>query len=221
MEYRVKIIEKEWLTRNVIQLRLEKPSDFSFIAGQAIEVAVDNPRFYGERAPFTLTCLNTENYLELILKVYPDHNGMTLELSNLNKGEYLIISNAWDSFTDMGAGMFIAGGTGVTPFVALLRQHKATNNLSESKMLFANQKAEDIFLYEEFRQILGKNFVNILSREKTERFLFGHIDSGILESQIDNRKQPFYICGPDNFAEQIRGLLLELSIDKDLINIGY
>lgn len=121
----------------------------------------------------------------------------------------------------MGAGMFIAGGTGVTPFIALLRQHKVTDRLSESKMLFANQTAEDIFLYEEFSRMLGKNFVNILSREKTERFLFGHIDSYILKSQIENQKQPFYICGPDNFAEQIRGLLLELSIDKDLINIGY
>lgn len=78
MEYKVKIIEKEWLTPSVIRLVLEKPLNFSFVAGQAIEIAIDKPRFRGENAPFTLTCLNTENYLELILKVYPDHTGMTL-----------------------------------------------------------------------------------------------------------------------------------------------
>ncbi len=221
MQYAVKIIEKSRLTHDVFRLRLERPSNYSFHAGQAIEVSLENPRFQGENAPFTLTGLSSEKYLELIFKVYAEHNGMTLEISKLKEGDGLIIGDAWDSYKNLGPGLFIAGGTGVTPCVALLRQLNFENRLSDSKLLFANKTEKDIFLQEELSQMLGENFINILSREKKDNFLYGHINPKILKGQISRPNQPFYICGPGNFAEQIRDQLLELGIDKDLIITSY
>lgn len=221
MQHTVKIIEKSWLTHDVTCLRLERPLNYSFYAGQAIEVSLENPRFQGENAPFTLTGLSSEKYLELILKVYAGHNGMTLEISKLKQGDQLMIGDAWDSYKNLGPGMFIAGGTGITPCVALLRQLNAENRISNSKLFFANKTEKDIFLYEELSLMLGKNFINILSREKKNNFLYGHINPEILKDQISRPNQPFYICGPGNFAEQIRDQLLELGIDKDMINISY
>ena len=221
MQHIVKIIEKSWLTHDVICLRLERPLNYSFYAGQAIEVSLENPRFQGENAPFTLTALSSEKYLELILKVYAAHNGLTLEISKLMQGDKLIIGDAWDSYKNLGPGMFIAGGTGVTPCVALLRQLNFENRLANSKLLFANKTEKDILLFEELSQMLGQNFINILSREKKDHFLYGHINPEILKVQISRPNQPFYICGPGNFADQIRNQLLELGIDKDMINISY
>jgi len=221
MQHIVKIIEKSWLTHDVLCLRLERPLDYSFYAGQAIEVSLENPRFQGENAPFTLTGLSSEKYLELILKVYAGHNGMTLEISKLKQGDQLMIGDAWDSYKNLGPGMFIAGGTGITPCVALLRQLNVENRVSGSKLLFANKTEKDILLFEELCQMLGQNFINILSREKKNNFLYGHINLEVLKDQISKPNQPFYICGPGNFAEQIRDQLLELGIDKDMINISY
>lgn len=221
MQYSVKIIEKGWLTHNVLCLRLERPPNYSFYAGQAIEVSLENPRFQGENAPFTLTGLSSKKYLELILKVYAEHNGMTLEISKLLEGNQIIIGDAWDSYKNLGPGMFIAGGTGVTPCVALLRQLNVENRLAYSKLLFANKTEKDILLFEELNLMLGQNFINILSREKKDNFLYGHINPEILKDQISRPNQPFYICGPGDFAEQIRDQLLELGIDKDMINISY
>lgn len=221
MQHTVKIIEKSWITHDVICLRLEKPLNYSFYAGQAIEVSLENPRFQGENAPFTLTGLSSEKYLELIFKVYAEHEGMTLEISKLMEGDQLMIGDAWDSYKNLGPGMFIAGGTGITPCVALLRQLNVENRLSDSKLLFANKTEKDILLFEELCQMLGQNFINILSREKKNNFLYGHINPEILKNQISRPNQPFYICGPGNFDEQIRDQLLELGIDKDMINISY
>lgn len=221
MQHTTKIIEKSWLTHDVIRLRLERPMNYSFDAGQAIEVSLENPRFQGENAPFTLTCLSSEKYLELILKVYAEHNGTTLEISKLKEGDGLIIGDAWDSFKNLGPGLFIAGGTGITPFVAILRQLNVENRVAGSKLLFANKTEKDIFLQEELSQMLGKNFINILSREKKDNLLYGHINPEILKDQISRADQPFYICGPGNFAEQIRDQLLDLGIDKDMIIISY
>lgn len=221
MLHSVKIIEKSRLTHDVLCLRLERPPNYQFYAGQAIEVSLGNLRFQGENAPFTLTGLSSKKYLELILRVYDEHNGMTLEISKLNEGDHLLIGNAWDSYKNMGPGMFIAGGTGVTPCVAILRQLNVENRLADSKLLFINKTQMDILLYEELRLMLRTNFINILSREKKDNFLYGHINPEILKDQISRSKQPFYICGPGNFAEQISDQLLELGIDKDLINISY
>ena len=169
MQHIVKIIEKSWLTHDVICLRLERPLNYSFYAGQAIEVSLENPRFQGENAPFTLTALSSEKYLELILKVYAAHKGLTLEISKLMQGDKLIIGDAWDSYKNLGPGMFIAGGTGVTPCFALLRQLNFENRLANSKLLFANKTEKDILLFEELSQMLGQNTAWQLSTHHCRR----------------------------------------------------
>ena len=221
MQHTVKIIEKSWLTHDVICLRLKWPLNYSFSAGQAIEVSLENPHFQGENAPFTLTGLSSEKYLELIFKVYIEHEGMTLGISKLMEGDQLMIGDAWNSYKNLVPGMFFTGGTGITPCVALLRQLNVENRISDSKLLFANKTEKDIFIYEELSLMLGKNFTNILSREKKNNFLYGHINPEILKVQISIPNQPFYICGPGNFAEHIRDQLMELGIDKNMINISY
>jgi len=221
MPYSVKILKKNWLTTNVLCLTLEKPPFYSYRIGQAVEVTLDLPQFYGDRAPFTLTSLNSDEYLELIIKVYPDHNGITLAISNLREGDKLIIGDPWDSYRNLGPGIFIAGGTGITSFVSFLRQLKGAQNLFETRLFFVNKTEQEIFLSEELRQILGQNYVNVLTRENKENFLSGHIDVDFLRKHIPDLHRPFYICGPGGFSEQIKNQLVTMGSDPGLVSIGY
>jgi ferredoxin-NADP reductase len=45
-----------------------------------------------------------------------------------------------------GEGVFIAGGAGVTPFIAILRQLQAENKIANNKLIFTNKTANDIIL---------------------------------------------------------------------------
>lgn len=220
MEHKLKIKHKQWLTHNVMQFTLEKPDGFTFIAGQAIEATLDDPKFKDDWHPFTLTSLNKNEFLEFTIKSYPKHQGMTLALSKLEEGEHFIITDPWDTFKNNGPGVFIAGGTGVTPFIALLRQMEVDGNINGSKLIFSNKSEKDIFLYHEFKRILGDNFINVLTEEKMEPFLFGRIDKAFLKKHISDFNQPFYLCGPDGFAEDIKGYLKELGAGDDLVNIS-
>src|SRR4030042_6521588 len=159
MTHTVRIIHKNWLTHDVMLLTIEKPDSYSFNAGQAVEATIDYPRFRGEQAPFTLTSLNSDEFLELIIKVYAGHDGMTLAISKLEEGDKLMISDPWDSFKNRGPGVFIAGGTGVTPFIAILRQLKAEGKISDSLLIFSNKTEKDIILYDELSRMLGKSFI--------------------------------------------------------------
>jgi len=221
MAHQVKILNRKWLTHNVLNLRIERPEGFEFSAGQAIELTIDNPAFKGDWAPFSLTGLNTEQNLELIMKVYPEHNGMTLGISHLKPGDNLLISDAWDSYRNLGPGVFIAGGTGVTPFIAILRQLRKEGRVDGSTLFFSNHTERDIFLKEEFTEMLGRNFVNILTQQVESPHLFGRIDREFLEKHITNFNQPFYLCGPGNFPEDIREHLVALGAVRELVNISY
>ena len=221
MPFSVKIIQKSWLTPNVLCLALEKPPFYSYRIGQAIEVTLDFPQFYGDQAPFTLTSLSSDDYLELIIKVYPAHKGITLAMSNLRVGDKLMIGEPWDSYMNLGPGIFIAGGTGITSFVSFLRQLKGARNLAETHLFFVNKTEQDIFLSVELSTLLGKNYVNVLTREFKENFLFGHVDQVFLRKHIPDIHTPFYICGPGGFSEQIKNQLVTMGADPDLVNIGY
>lgn len=217
LDHLVKIIHKDWLTHDVIRLELEKPESFIFKAGQAIEATIDKPGFRGDKTPFTLTGLTSDEYLELILKVYSDRKGMTWAISELKIGDSLIISDAWDSYPNKGPGTFIAGGTGITPFIAILRQLNAEGKVKSSRLFFYNKTEKDVFLYDKLYQILGDRLVNIFTRERKEGFRFGRINKDFIKSHFKDYKLPVYICGPDNFAEQIRDMLIEENVEKTLI----
>jgi len=221
MPYSVKILKKNWLTTNVLCLTLEKPPFYSYRIGQAVEVTLDLPLFYGDQAPFTLTSVNSDDYLELIIKVYPTHKGITLAISNLREGDNLMIGDPWDSYRNLGPGIFIAGGTGITSFISFLRQLKGAQNLAETLLFFVNRTEQEIFLSEELRQILGQNYVNVLTRENKRNFLFGHVDLNFLRKHVPDIHRHFYICGPGGFSEQIKNQLVTTGSDPDKVNIGY
>ncbi|MCB9050504.1 MAG: flavodoxin reductase [Lewinellaceae bacterium] len=217
----VRILGKEQLTHDVARLDLERPEGYLFTAGQAIELTINQPGFLTDAAPFTLTGLSTLESLEIIFKSYPSHNGMTLAMSGLKCGDTLRIGKAWDSFEYKSPGVFIAGGAGVTPFIAILRQLAATRRLNGNKLIFANKTAEDIFLTDELAMLLGSNFLNILSREKHPSYAFGRIDADFLKAHISSPDQAFYLCGPGSFSPDIKNLLLTLGAQEGLIISEY
>ena len=220
MEHKIEIKQKKWLTHNVMQFTLEKPEGFTFSAGQAIELTLDDPEFKDEAAPFTLTSLNKDEDLELTIKCYPKHEGITMALSKLEKGDYLLISDPWDSFKNKGPGVFIAGGTGVTPFIALLRQMEEDGTVDGSRLIFSNKTEDDIFLDEEFKRILGNNFIKLLTQQNKKPHYYGRIDKAFLKNIVGDFDQPFYLCGPENFAADIKGYLKKLGAGDDLVNIS-
>lgn len=219
MSYKVTIRDIRQITHDVKQFKVDKPDGFEFIPGQATEVSIDKPEWRDEKRPFTFTSLNGEPDLEFTIKIYDDHEGVTNELDTLNVGDQLIIREPWGTIQYKGPGVFLAGGAGVTPFIAILRRLAREEDIEGNKLIFSNKTDRDIILEEEFEAMLGDDFINVITDEPTDRHIFldGFIDKEFLEEQIDDVDQPFYVCGPMAFNDAIIEYLRELGADPDAL----
>lgn len=218
-EHIVKILTTEYVTHNVKRFTLSKPDSYTFKPGQATDIVINLPAWKKERRPFTFTGLNDWNKLEFTIKIYDDHEGVTNQLGKLHAGDELILHDIWGAINYKGEGIFIAGGAGVTPFIAIFRQLQKDGKLGNNKLIFSNRTVEDIILKDEFEKMLGENFINTITNETSGEYDSRKIDESYLKEKINDLTQYFYICGPDAMIESIKKDLLNLGVDKDKIVI--
>ncbi len=216
-EHLVKILGVKNVTHNVKQFTLNKPENYTFTPGQATDIVINQPKWKEERRPFTFTCLNNLNTLEFTIKIYDDHEGVTNQLGKLKAGDELIVHDVYGAIQYKGEGYFIAGGAGVTPFIAILRDLNQDGKLGNNQLIFSNKTTKDIILKDEFEKMLGNNFINTLTEENTDKYDHGQIDENYLAKNIKDFEKYFYICGPDPMIEAIRTDLLKLGVKEDKI----
>ncbi|MEO6851642.1 MAG: FAD-binding oxidoreductase [Mucilaginibacter sp.] len=212
----VKVLETNFVTHNVKSFVVEKPVGYSFIPGQATDVAINEPGLENELRPFTFTSLNTSDHLEFIIKIYKGHDGITEKLSAIEAGGELIIHEVFGAINYKGPGVFIAAGAGITPFMAILRQLNSEDLLSGNTLLFANHSDDDIILKEELVSLLGDNCLNILSQPSDPNIPGRVIDCQLLQQHYKESAN-YYICGPDKFTEMVVSCLNGLGVSPERI----
>ncbi len=214
-EHRVKILNTEFITPDVKRLTVEKPKGYSFVPGQATDVAVDEGGFRDQLRPFTFTSLTSARNLEFIIKIYRDHDGVTKRIGLLHEGDHLILHEPFGAITYQGRGFFIAGGAGVTPFVAILRDLHHKNEMRGNTLLLTNKSADDVILDEEFTKMLGKHFLKVFTRQNVIGFHERRIDRDVLITLVQDFDQHFYVCGPEDFVKDINALLVDLGASAE------
>jgi ferredoxin-NADP reductase len=216
-EHIVKVLKIENVTYNVRRFTVSRPANYSFVPGQATDVSINKESLKDEKRPFTFTGLNEWPNLEFTTKIYTDHHGVTEELGKIKEGDELIIRDVWGAINYKGPGVFIAGGAGVTPFIAIFRHLHKENKLKGNRLIFSNKTEKDIILRDEFSKMLGNNFYNTLTQEKNENYDHRVIDKTFLQDQIKDFSQNFYVCGPDQFVKNITDFLQELGARADAV----
>ena len=216
-QYIVKIQSIKHITHDVLQLVTERPKEFNFIPGQATHISINKPDWKDKKNPFTFTCLPGGDFLEFIIKTYPKHKDVTNELLKLKNDDELILHDVFGSIAYKGEGVFIAGGAGITPFISIFRDLHKTRSIGNNKLIFANKTKADIILEQEFKDLLGRNLINVLSDEKVEGYANGQITEYILKAYVNYTTQHVYVCGPPPMMEAIEKQLTILHVPKKAI----
>lgn len=209
-ENHIIILETDYITHDVKRFKVTKPEGYHFTPGEATDMVINQPEWLGKRHAFTFTGLNEWDFLEFTIKIYKDHNGFTNKLDQLKPGDELIIHDSFGAYHYQGEGTFIAGGAGITPFIAILRTLKKENRLGNNSLIYSNKGSRDIILKEELEEMLGSRFINTLTREKTQLYDNRRIDKAYLKERIHDFSQYFYVCGKRDMMNNIRTDLIAL-----------
>lgn len=217
MPHTVKILSIESLTHDVRRLVVEKPEDISYNPGQAVDITLNKPGWEEEFRTFTFTSLQEDDHIEFSIKTYPDHKGVTNQILSLEPGDEITLHDIYGDIAYKGEGMFIAGGAGVTPFIAIFKQLAKDNAIGNNKLIFANKTKADIISEDKFNELLGENFINVLSDEEHEGYEHGFVSKELIKKYTDSNIKYYYLCGPPPMMNAVQQAFVLLGISENVI----
>lgn len=217
MEHAPTLLMTQAVTHDVKRFVVERPDDFDWKPGQGVELALDLDGWRDEGRPFTPTSLESDRVLEFTIKRYPEHDGVTERLHRLQPGATLHMSAPFGTITDAGPGVFLAGGAGITPFLAILRTRADGGDLDGCSLIFANKTRGDVICQQELTHLLGDRCHLVLSREDAPGYRHGRIDRALIEELVSDFGQRFYVCGPPAMVDSLNDVLVELGASPDSV----
>lgn len=217
MNHPTTLLMKEFVTHDVLRLILSRPDGFTFEPGQGVDLSIDADAWRDETRPFTPTSSIGDGVLEFTIKVYADHPGMTRALSELKPGAALTISDPWGTIGYKGPGIFIAGGAGITPFLAIMRHLRDEGRLAGHGLIFANKSAADVICETELRAAFGQRGCFVIDRDSHPGFETGRVDEALLKRRIEDWSQRFYVCGPPPFNDAVMQTLQRLGAKPEAL----
>ncbi|KFI22777.1 FAD-binding oxidoreductase [Nitrosococcus oceani] len=217
MIYTVTLLMAEFVTHDVKRFIVSRPPGFDYQPGQGVELAINQPEWKDQGRPFTPTSLGEDKVLEFTIKRYSDHHGVTEKLHTLLPGEELLMSDPFGTITYQGTGVFIAGGAGITPFMAIIRQLSHQDKLANHTLIFSNKTPADIICEKEFRHYFNEKCILTCTETSAPGYDDQLITGEFLQQNIADFNQQFYTCGPPQFTKDINNALVELGANPNAL----
>lgn len=218
----VKITSIEPITHDVYRIQAEKPDGIEYRPGQAVDISLNKEGWKDEIRTFTFTSIPSDDFIEFTIKTYPGHNGVTNQIRSLKAGDEIYLYDIYGDIEYKGEGVFIAGGAGITPFIAILKKLEKENQIGNNKLIFANKSKADIIDASKFDKLLGSQFINVLSDENIPGFEHGFITPEIIKKHSSDLNQYFYLCGPPPMMDAVLKHLASLGVkEENIVKEGF
>jgi len=112
--------------------------------------------------------------------------------------------------------LFIAGGSGITPFRSMLQQLNSHENAVDIQLLYYSRDSQHILFQQEFEQIEKENEnirITFIDSENDGFICTEHLQAYCSDYYL----RTVFICGPSTMIQQARKVLAELDVSKDKI----
>ena len=206
-----------------------RPEGFVFKPGQAIDLILPdakNPDSEGERHAFSIVSAPFQD--ELCVTTRMRDSAYKHQLDSLASGSAVKIDGPFGSLTmhnrTARAGVFIAGGIGITPFMSMLRNEAHEAWPHQLLLLYSNRRPEDAAFLKELQDLERQNsrflmLATMTQMSKSSQPWTGEtafIDENMLKRVITRLPDPvFYVVGPPAMVEGLRAVLGRAGVDDD------
>ncbi len=227
--YETRLAGSEEIAAGTMAFHFEKPADFEFKAGQAIDLILPcGAGVDAQNDTHTFSVANAPRENRITVAMRMRDSPYKRALKGLASGAAVRIEGPLGALTLHNKrerpAVFIAGGIGITPFISMLR-HAADARLTQQFVLvYSNRRPEDAaFLaelqsleqtMEAFRLVATMTAMDQSAQPWSGRT--GVVDAELLRQITAGLKAPiYYVAGPPAMVETMRDLLNEVGIDDD------
>ena len=183
-----KVIENRAWTEALFSIRLSGVS-LKFEAGQFVRIALD---VEGERVarPFSFVNPPQDAELEFYGIVVPE-GPLSPRLARLRAGDALYVASNPAGFLvlsevpDAQTLWLLSTGTGIAPFLSMLRTEAPWKRFREIVLVHAVRRANELVYREMIQGMKGLRYVTFVSREPHAGSLAGRIPQAIAEGRLE------------------------------------
>lgn len=235
--HKLKVKEVKQETADCVSIAFHIPADlekeFSFEQGQNITIKkeIDGEEL---RRSYSICSAPFEKELRVAVKQVDGGKFSSFANTHLKAGDELEILPPTGKFnttlekTNTKKYLAFAAGSGITPVISIIKTTLQTEPGSSFTLVFGNRGRSTIIFFEELEGLKNKylnrfNFINILSREKTDAPInSGRIDPDKLIQLgrlIDYKNtDEFFICGPEEMIFCVKDFLESSGINSKKIH---
>jgi ferredoxin-NADP reductase len=223
----VKLVARQPVAQGTMAFHLEKPAGFEFRAGQALEVILPGPA-EGDAGRHAFSIVSAPHEGELVFATRMRDSAFKRALAVLPLGASLGIDGPFGSLTlhkkAERAGVLIAGGIGITPFMSMLRHAVEQRSAQTLVLLYSNRRPEDAAFLTELQALARRHPPLRLLATMTDMAhstqawdgATGHIDGAFVQRAVAGLPAPvFYVAGPPAMVEAMREALQDAGVDED------
>lgn len=116
--------------------------------------------------------------------------------------------------------LFIAGGSGITPFRSMLQQLNSHENPLDIQLLYYSRNNQHVLFQQEFEQLAQEHAglsITFIDGEESGFICTEHLQAYCSDYYL----RTAFICGPSPMIQQARKVLAELKVAKEKINFEF
>jgi len=194
-----KITARRWLAPRTFELSVQRPKGFDFSPGQRLRVI--QPA--GER-DYSLASGVNDRELALCIRLV-DQGRVSGFLSTCHIPTEIALKGPYGYFTfkpSTRQAIFVATGTGIAPFCAMVR-----SGISAFILLHGVPQSADLY-YRNLLQSAAKTYIACVSNtEPGPKLIFQGRVTDYLEKHLSGGPYDFYLCGSRNMIRDVTRLV--------------
>jgi propane monooxygenase reductase subunit len=208
-------------------LKLVDPGSLRYYPGQYLDIHIPE---HDEHRSFSMaTPPSPDGRLEFIIKRYPGGHFSGLLEGTLAVGDKLDVTGPYGTFTLKASSerrlVFAAGGAGMAPMLALLRQMAESGSEREVSFYYGARTVSDLISLEDVaalqRQLPQLQFVPCLSQSWPEDWSLD--TTGFVHDVVDRHENDLascdvYLCGPPPMIDAALNLLESQGVPQEQVH---
>lgn len=209
------ILAAERISSNVARLVIRpvssetgEPVRIKFVPGQYVDIEVPGT---GLRRSYSMATISEDGDLEFLIRILPNGFFSNFLLNDAKPGMRVNFSGPSGIFAMRENGFrpryFVAGGTGLSPVLSMIRYMQAEEHPQKAKLFFGVTHQHEMFYADELVRIAAampnlEVHISVMNAEPSSPYSAGTVVDQLAKHLAEGGPSPdIYLCGPPGMID--------------------